>query len=142
MSRKMVPAWAHQWGLSLMTQLENIVIKPHIANGLVDFYCYVNITLLVVKQEDADHIYSLLNTFYCNLRFIVGVFDKKVPPFLDLEMSSDGISIFRKDTKIGLYVNFNSFVLWSYRISCIRIFVSYVSTYFFVKQIIFRNYHY
>ena len=78
----------------IMTQLENVVIKPLIANGLVDFYCYVNITFLVVKQEDANHILSLLNTFYCNLRFIVGVFDKKVPSFLDLEVSSDGISIF------------------------------------------------
>ena len=40
--------------------------------------------------------------------------------FLDLEFSPDGIAIFRKDTNTGLYVNFTSFVPWTYRTSWIR----------------------
>ena len=40
--------------------------------------------------------------------------------FLDLELSPDGTSIFRKDTNNGLYVYFTSFVSWTYRISWIR----------------------
>ena len=40
--------------------------------------------------------------------------------FLNLEFSPDGIAIFRKDTNTGLYVNFTSFVPWTYRTSWIR----------------------
>ena len=39
--------------------------------------------------------------------------------FLDLEFSPDGVAIFRKDTNTGLYVNFTSFVPWTYRTSWI-----------------------
>ena len=46
--------------------------------------------------------------------------DKEAPHFLDLELSPDDLSIFRKDTKTGLYVNFNSYVPWSYCVSWIR----------------------
>ena len=42
----------------------------------------------------------------------------------DLEWSPDGLSIFRKDTNTGLYVNFNSYVPWSYRVSWIHSLVS------------------
>ena len=48
------------------------------------------------------------------------MFKDKVPHFLDLELSPDGTSIFRKDTNTGLYVNFTSFVPWTYPISWIR----------------------
>ena len=46
------------------------------------------------------------------------MFDKETPHFLDLELSPDGQSIFRKDTNTGLY--FNSYVPWSYCVSWIR----------------------
>ena len=55
------------------------------------------------------------------------MFKDKVPHFLDLELSPDGTSIFRKDTNTGLYVNFTSFVPWTYRISWIRSLVTRTS---------------
>ena len=64
---------------------------------------------------------------YKNLRFTVDMFQNKVPHFLDLELSPDGISIFRKGTNIGLYVNFTSFVLWTYRTSWIKTLVTRAS---------------
>ena len=35
-------------------------------------------------------------------------------------MSPEGISIFRKDTNTGVYINFTSFVPWTYRTSWIK----------------------
>ena len=55
------------------------------------------------------------------------MFKDKVPHFLDLELSPDGTSVFRKDTNTGLYVNFTSFVPWTYRISWIRSLVTRAS---------------
>ena len=42
-------------------------------------------------------------------------------------MSLDEISIFRKDTNTGLYVNFTSFVCWTYGTSSIKIVVTRAS---------------
>ena len=61
------------------------------------------------------------------MRFTVDMFQNKVPHFLDLELSPDGISIFRKDTNAGLYVNFTNFVPWTYRTSWIKALVTRAS---------------
>ena len=44
----------------------------------------------------------------------------QVPHFLDLEMSLDGILIYRKDTNTGLHVIYTSFVPWTHRNAWIR----------------------
>ena len=58
---------------------------------------------------------------------MICLFKDKVPHFLDFELSPDGTSIFRKDNNTGLYVNFTSFVPWTYRISWIRSLVTRAS---------------
>ena len=99
----------------IMTELEDVVIKPLIANGTIKFYTrFVDDTLLVIKPDNVKEVHNSLNKFDKNLRFTVDMFQNKVPHFLDLELSPDGISIFRKDTNTGLYVNFTSFVPWTY----------------------------
>ena len=55
------------------------------------------------------------------------MFQNKVPHFLDLELSPGGISIFRKDINTGVYVNFTSFVPWTYRTSCTKTLVTRAS---------------
>ena len=55
------------------------------------------------------------------------MFQNKAPHFLDIELSPDRISIFRKDTITGLYVNFTSFVPWTYRTSWIKTLVTHAS---------------
>ena len=72
-------------------------------------------------------MHNSLNKFDKNLRFTVDMFQNKVPHFLDLELSPDGISIFRKDTNTGLYVNFTSFVPRTYRTSWIKTLVTRAS---------------
>ena len=105
----------------IMTELENKVIKPLINDGTIKFYCrYVENTLLVVKPQDVSRIRELLNSFDKNFKFTVDLFENEVPHFLDLEMSPDGISIYRKDTNTGLYVNYESFVPWIDRTGWIR----------------------
>ena len=79
---------------------------------------------MVIEDKYIDFVHKKLNSLDKNLKFTVDLFDKETPHFLDLELSPDGLSIFRKDTNTGLYVNFNSYVPWSYRVSWIRSLVS------------------
>lgn len=61
---------------------------------------FVDYTLLVMKTENSRDVHNSLETDH----------------FLDLELSSDGITMelrFWKDANIGLYVNFTSFVPWT-----------------------------
>ena len=68
----------------------------------IKFYClYVEDTLLVVKSQDISRIHKLLNAFDKNSKFMVDLFENKVPHFLDLEISPDGILIYQKDTNTG-----------------------------------------
>ena len=109
----------------IMTELENVVIKPLTANGTIKFYTrFVDDTLLVIKPDNVKEVHNSLNKFDKSLRFTVDMFQNKVPHFVDLELSPDGISIFRKDINTGLYVNFKRFVPWTYRTSWIKTLVN------------------
>ena len=96
----------------VLTELENKVVKTLMSDGTIKFYCwYVDDILVVVKPQGVSSIHEFLNGFDKDLKFTVDLFENKVPHFLDLEMSPDGISIYRKATDIGLYVNYTTFVL-------------------------------
>ena len=111
-----------------MTELKDAITKPLIADGTIKFYSrFVDDTLLVMKSENVSQVHKALNKFDNNLRFTVDMFQNEVPHFLDLELSPDGITIFRKDTNTALYVNFTSFVPWTYCTSWIRSFVTRAS---------------
>ena len=86
----------------IMTELEDVVIKPLITNGTIKFNTrFVDDTLLVIKPENVK-VNNALNKFDKKLRFTVDMFKDKVPHFLDLELSPDGTSIFQKDSNAGL----------------------------------------
>ena len=105
----------------IMTELEDIIIKPLINDNTISFYSrYVDDTLLLVKPEDIQRLHDALNSFDPNLQFTVDTFEHETPHFLDIEISPDGLSIFRKDTNTGLYTNYNSYTPWSYRKAWIR----------------------
>ena len=89
------------------------------SDSTIKFYCRYIDTLLAVKPHDASRIHKLLNGFDKYLKFTIDLFENEVTHFLDLEISPDGISIYRKDTNTGLYVNYTSFVPWSHRTACI-----------------------
>ena len=112
----------------IMTELEDVVTKLLIANGIIKFYTrFVDDTLLLIKPDNVKEVHNSLNKFDKNLRFTVDMFQNKAPHFLDIELSPERISIFRKDTITGLYVNFTSFVPWTYRTSWIKTLVTHAS---------------
>ena len=80
-----------------------------------------------MKPENISQAHNVLNKFDMNLHFTIDMFQNEVPHFLDLQLSPDGITIFRKDTDTSQYVNFTSFVPWTYRTSCIRSLVTRAS---------------
>ena len=105
----------------IMTELENQIVKPLINDGTIKFYYwYVDDTLLVVKLQYVSRFYKLLNSFDKYVKFPIDLFKNDVPLFLNLEMSTDGISVYRKDTNTGLYVNYTSFAPWTHRTAWIR----------------------
>ena len=105
----------------VMTELDDVIIKPLIADGTIKFYSrLVDGTLLAIKPENVSQVNKAHNKFDSNLRFTIDMFQNEVLHFLELELSPDGITIFRKDTNTRLYINFTSFVPWTYRTLWIR----------------------
>ena len=105
----------------IMTELESVIITKLIDAGTIKFYGrYVDDTLLLVKPSDITKIHDLLNSFDPSIKFTVDKFDNEVPHFLDLEISPDGLSIFRKDTNTGQYTNFDSYENWNYKTAWIK----------------------
>ncbi|XP_066932169.1 uncharacterized protein [Clytia hemisphaerica] len=105
----------------IMTELEKSIVVPLVNEGLIKFYGrYVDDTLLLVKPNDVDRIHQKLNTFDKSIQFTVDRFDNETPHFLDIEISPDGLSVYRKDTNTGQYINFQSHTPWRYKTSWIR----------------------
>ena len=66
----------------IVNGLEDVVIKPLIANGTIQFYTgFVDDTLLVIKPDNVKEVHNSLNKFDKNLRFTVDMFQNKVPHF-------------------------------------------------------------
>ena len=79
----------------IMTELEDVIIKPLIADGTIKFYsCFVDGTLLIMKPENVSQVHKALNKIDNNLRFTVDMFQNEVPHFLDLELLPNRIIIF------------------------------------------------
>ena len=55
-----------------------------------------------------------------NIRSTTDFFKNSTPHFLDINITSDGLGIYTKDTFTGQYTNFESFVPWRHKISLVR----------------------
>ena len=79
---------------------------------LITFYCkYVDDTLLLIKSSDTiDVILDHFHKFDKNIRFTYDLFENTNAHayFLDINISPNGIGIYRKDTFTGQYTNFDS----------------------------------
>ena len=105
----------------IMTEFEKLIVQDLISNDIIKFYGrYVDDTLLVVRPENIPLIHERFNSFDPNIQFTIDQFENEVPHFLDIEISPDGVTIFRKDTNTGQYTNFSSYTNWSYKIAWIR----------------------
>ena len=105
-----------------MTELGDVIVKPLIAIGTIKFYnCFVDDTLLVMKPENISEVYNAFNKFDKNLGSTLNMSQNEVPYFLDLELSPGITFFFWQDNKTGAYLNFTSFVPWTYRTSWTRV---------------------
>ena len=64
------------------------------------------------------------NSFDKNLQFTVDTFGNETPHFLDLEIHPDGLTIYRKDSHTGQFVNFFSYTKWNHKTAWIRSLIS------------------
>ena len=105
----------------IMTEMEKNVVRKLIDDGTIRFYTrFVDDTLLLIKEEDIDRVKNEFENFDKNLKFTYEKFENENPHFLDIEITSTGLKIYRKDTFTGHYTDFSSFVPWNHRISWIR----------------------
>ena len=112
----------------VMTDLEEKVIKPLINDNTIKFQPqHVDDTLFVIKRQHVRLKQNLLNNFDSNLLLTVDLFQNEVVHFLDLELSPDGISVFRKNTSTGLCTHFSSYISWTHQTAWIKGLASHVS---------------
>ena len=106
----------------IMTEFENIIIKPLLEDMTLGFYKrYVDDTLVLVKPKDINKLLSMFNSFHKEIQFTVDTFNDGNIHFLDLKIShSLDIDIYHKDTCTGQFVHYDSFVPWHFRISWAR----------------------
>ena len=108
-----------------MTEFEQTIVKQLIDRGLITFYCrYVDDTLLLIKPDTINIILDFFHKFDKNIRFTYDLFENTTPHFLDINILTNGIGIYRKDTFTGQYTNFDSFVPWRQKISWIKALVN------------------
>ena len=74
----------------------------------------------MIKPSDIAKVHELINNFDPNIQFTIDTFKNEVPHFLDIEISPDGLTIFRKDTNTGQYVNIESYTNWNHKTAWIR----------------------
>ena len=88
---------------------------------LSPIYCrYVDDTLLLIKPDTINIILDFFHKFDKNIRFTYDLFKNTTPHFLDINISTNGIGIYCKDTFTGQYTNLDSFVPWRKKISWIK----------------------
>ena len=96
-----------------MTEFEQQTVKKLIDQGLITFYCrYVDDTFLLIKRNTINTILEHFHKFDRNIRFTYDLFENTTPHFLDINIASDGLGIYRKDTF--------SFVAWRQKNSWVR----------------------
>ena len=111
----------------IMTEFKQTVIKQLIDRKLITFYCrYVDDTLLLIKPDMINVILDHFHKSDKNIRFTYNLFENTTLHFLDINISPNGIGIYRKDTFTGQYTNFDSFIPWRQKISWIRALVDHI----------------
>ena len=94
----------------ILTEFENLIVKPLIETSVLSFYCrYVDDNLVLINKDKMQHVLNSFNSFDKNLRFSVNTFDDGNIHFLDIKILNNGeTDIYIKDTNTGLYVQYHS----------------------------------
>ena len=90
----------------VMIAVEDAIIKDLLHNDIIKFYVkYVDDTLVLARPSDIDLILNKLNSYHPDIQVIHEEFkDKNDVHFLDIKLTSDGATIFRKNTHTGQYI--------------------------------------
>ena len=92
----------------IMTKLESTIVKELLHKSLVKLYLrYVDDTLLLVKDEDINHIHKRLNSFDKSIKFTVDTFPDGNVHFLDIKIDKNHTDIYYKKTHTGQYTSFH-----------------------------------
>ena len=115
----------------------NIFLSFHKINWLKDcpehfkplhYRRYVDDSFVAIRSRDHIPFLEYLNSKHPNIKFTYEIEKDHCLPFLDVNiMFSNGIfstSVNRKPTFTGLFTNFNSFILISYKRGLINTFIS------------------
>ena len=106
---------------TILTECEKLIVDNLVKEGTIKFHvCYVDDTLLIAKRQDIDKVLKAFNKFDKNLKFTVDKFENETPHFLDLEICPNVLTIFRKNTHTGQYINMDSFILWKWKMTWIE----------------------
>lgn len=109
----------------IITELDHKIIKCLINENTIKFFgTYIDD---VIKRQYVRHIFPLLSSFDKNLHFTVNLFQNEVPHFLNLQISPDGASTFRKNTNTVSYTYYKSYIPWNPRTAWIQSFASHTS---------------
>ena len=105
----------------IMTEFENVTIKPTITTGTIAFYKrYVDDTIVLAKPCDLDIILKQFNSFHPQIQFTIDQFSNNDIHFLDIQILRNGTTVYRKQTHTGQYQHFSSYTSWSRKIAWIR----------------------
>ena len=86
----------------IMTTLESTIIKNMFDTGKIKFYSlYADDTLLLIKPDNTQFVQDLFKNVHKNIHFTVDSFKNEVPHFLDIKMSAQGLTAFRKNMHTG-----------------------------------------
>ena len=109
----------------IMTAFEDEIVRKLIDSDVIKFYVrYVDDTLIVAKPSDFKTILETFNTFLPQIQFTLQEFPDNNVHFLDLQINSSDITIFRKPTHTGQCTHFSSFTTWSRKTAWIRALVN------------------
>ncbi len=89
----------------IMTTFEKEIIRKLIDSNLIKFYArYVDDTLVLAKPSDVPKTLEAFNSFHPQIQFTFEEFPDNIVHFLDLQINSSDITIYRK----GIYTCRNS----------------------------------
>ncbi len=83
----------------IMTTFEEEIIRKWIDSNLIKFYArYVDDTLVLAKPLDVPKVLEAFNSFHPQIQFTFEEFPDNIVHFLDLQINSSDITIYRKPT--------------------------------------------
>ena len=90
----------------IMTAFEEDIAQNLLESNIIIFYArYVDDTLILGKPSDVHYILKTFNSFHPQIQFTFEEFFENIVHFLDLQINSSDITIFRKSTHITSLVS-------------------------------------